>query len=125
MDDVMQATDTASATAQLGDILELLEGAATQASTDKSLPALNGVRLYSEGGYLFAAATDRYRLISGRIEADSILDLDKSLIPLADIKRVIALLKGEGKKMDTLTPHKVKVRWKENDGVDDVILLDA
>ncbi len=30
-----------------------------------------------------------------------------------------------GKEMDTLTPHKVKVRWKENDGVDDVILLDA
>jgi hypothetical protein len=23
-----------------------------------------------------------------------------------------------------LTPFKVKVRWKENDGVDDVILLD-
>mgnify|MGYP006207335703 CR=1 FL=1 len=29
-----------------------------------------------------------------------------------------------GKEMDTLTPHKVKVRWTENDGVDDVILLD-
>ena len=29
-----------------------------------------------------------------------------------------------GKEMDTLTPYKVKVRWKENDGVDDVILLD-
>jgi pyrimidine operon attenuation protein/uracil phosphoribosyltransferase len=30
-----------------------------------------------------------------------------------------------GKEMDTLTPQKVKVRWKEHDGVDDVILLDA
>jgi pyrimidine operon attenuation protein/uracil phosphoribosyltransferase len=30
-----------------------------------------------------------------------------------------------GKEMDTLTSHKVKVRWMENDGVDDVILLDA
>jgi pyrimidine operon attenuation protein/uracil phosphoribosyltransferase len=29
-----------------------------------------------------------------------------------------------GKEMDALTPFKVKVRWKENDGVDDVILLD-
>ncbi len=29
-----------------------------------------------------------------------------------------------GKEMDTLTSFKVKVRWKENDGVDDVILLD-
>jgi pyrimidine operon attenuation protein/uracil phosphoribosyltransferase len=29
-----------------------------------------------------------------------------------------------GKEMDTLTPFKVKVRWKENEGVDEVILLD-
>lgn len=29
-----------------------------------------------------------------------------------------------GKTMDTISTHKVKVRWKENDGVDDVILLD-
>jgi pyrimidine operon attenuation protein/uracil phosphoribosyltransferase len=29
-----------------------------------------------------------------------------------------------GKIMDTITTQKVKVRWKENDGVDDVILLD-
>jgi pyrimidine operon attenuation protein / uracil phosphoribosyltransferase len=29
-----------------------------------------------------------------------------------------------GKEMDTLTPYKVKVRWKENDGVDDVVLLE-
>ena len=28
-----------------------------------------------------------------------------------------------GKEMDTLTPQKVKVRWKEKHGVDDVILL--
>jgi len=28
-----------------------------------------------------------------------------------------------GKEMVDITPHKVKVRWKENDGVDDVILL--
>lgn len=27
-----------------------------------------------------------------------------------------------GKQMDTLTPQKVKVRWTENEGVDDVIL---
>ena len=29
-----------------------------------------------------------------------------------------------GKEMDILTPFKVKVRWKENEGVDEVILLD-
>ena len=101
--DTMQATDTASATAQLGDILELLEGVSTHADKRKDyLPVLNAVRIYSEGGHLFAAATDRYRLISGRIEADTILDLEKGLVPLADIKRIIALLKGEGARMDSL-----------------------
>jgi len=29
-----------------------------------------------------------------------------------------------GKEMDTLTPYKVKVRWKENEGVDDVVLIE-
>ena len=29
-----------------------------------------------------------------------------------------------GKEMDTLTPFKVKVKWKENERVDEVILLD-
>ena len=29
-----------------------------------------------------------------------------------------------GKEMDTLTPFKVKVKWKENEGVHEVILLD-
>jgi hypothetical protein len=98
------ATDTASATAQLGDIVELLEGAASHADSRKDyLPLLNAVRLYSEGGYIYAAATDRYRLISGRIASqESNLDLGKSLIKLADIKRITALLKSEGKRMDTL-----------------------
>ena len=102
--DTMQSTDTASATALLGDTLELLEGAATHADSRKDyLPVLNTVRIYSEGGHLFAAATDRYRLISGRIEAQpGQLDLAKGLIPLADIKRITSLLKGEGKRMDSL-----------------------
>jgi DNA polymerase III sliding clamp (beta) subunit (PCNA family) len=98
------ATDTASVTAQLGDIIELFEGAATHADSRKDyLPILNTLRIYSEGGYLYAAATDRYRVISGRIEAQgSSLDLEKSLISLADIKRITSLLKGEGKRMDSL-----------------------
>lgn len=97
------STDTASVTAQLGDIIELFEGAATHADNGKdALQVLNTLRIYSEGGYLYAAATDRYRVISGRIEATSSLDLDKSLISLADIKRIASLLKGEGKRMDSL-----------------------
>jgi DNA polymerase III sliding clamp (beta) subunit (PCNA family) len=73
-------------------LLRLLEGVATHAGTDKSLPTLNAVHIESEGGLFKAKATDRYRLIEGSLQS---LDgrLEPSLIPLYDIKRVIALCK--------------------------------
>lgn len=75
-----------------GLLLELLEGVATHAGKDKSLPTLNAVHVESEGGLFKAKATDRYRLIEGSVQT---LDgrLDASLIRLDDIKRVIALCK--------------------------------
>jgi len=74
-------------------ILELLEGAITHAHKDKDLHALNTVQLYNTGeGYLVARATDRYRLIEGKIEADG--SLAPSLVSLEDTKRVIALVKS-------------------------------
>lgn len=74
-------------------LLTLLEGVSTHASKDKSLPTLNAVQLESEGGALTARATDRYRLIEGTLHA---LDgrLDKSLVSLEDIKRIITLCKA-------------------------------
>lgn len=74
-------------------LLTLLEGVATHASKDKSLPVLNAVKLEGEGGALVATATDRYRLIEGTLHA---LDgrLDPALISLEDTKRVIALAKA-------------------------------
>jgi DNA polymerase III sliding clamp (beta) subunit (PCNA family) len=75
-------------------LVELLEGASTHASKDKSLYALNSVQLEGEGaGYLVARATDRYRLIEGKIEVEH-GQLSKSLISLADVKRVIELAKS-------------------------------
>jgi hypothetical protein len=73
-------------------LLTLLEGVASHAGTDKSLPTLNAVHIESEGGLLKAKATDRYRLIEGSLPT---LDgrLDASLISLDDIKRVITLCK--------------------------------
>jgi DNA polymerase III sliding clamp (beta) subunit (PCNA family) len=73
-------------------LLTLLEGVSSHAGTDKSLPTLNAVHIESEGGLFKAKATDRYRLIEGRLPT---LDgrLEPSLIPLYDIKRVIALCK--------------------------------
>lgn len=75
-------------------LVELLEGASTHSSKDKSLYALNSVQLEGAGaGYLVARATDRYRLIEGKIEVEH-GQLSKSLISLADVKRVIELAKS-------------------------------
>ena len=97
------STELSTATVKLGDLSELLNGAITHASTDKSLPVLNTVRLEATGSHLTATATDRYRLINGAISLeDSGQTLPASLIALADIKRILALLKGEGARMDNL-----------------------
>lgn len=75
-----------------GQLLTLLEGVSSHASKDKSLPVLNAVEVEGEGGLFTARATDRYRLIEGQARA---LEgrLDKSLISLDDIKRIITLAK--------------------------------
>ena len=73
-------------------VRELLEGAITHAHKDKDLPALNAVMLEGEGGYLTARATDRYRLIVGKIEVIE-GELSPSLVSLSDIKRIVALSK--------------------------------
>ena len=97
------STELSTATVKLGDLSELLNGAMTHASTDKSLPVLNAVRLEATGSHLTATATDRYRLINGAISLeDSGQTLPASLIALADIKRILALLKGEGARMNSL-----------------------
>ena len=75
-------------------LLELLEGVSSHAGKDKSLPMLNAVELEGEGGILTARATDRYRLIEGKASGRELEgSLDKALIPLEDIKRIIALAK--------------------------------
>ena len=76
-------------------LVELLEGAITHADKGtNALHALNSVQLESAGaGYLVARATDRYRLIEGKIEVEH-GQLSPSLISLEDTKRIIALVKG-------------------------------
>ena len=91
-----QETKTVTDTVELENsaLVELLEGASTHSSKDKSLYALNSVQLEGEGaGYLVARATDRYRLIEGKIETEY-GTLSKSLVSLSDVKRVIELAKS-------------------------------
>ena len=85
--------------------IELLEGTITHSSKDKSLRALNSVQLESVSGYLVARATDRFRLIEGRIELES-GDLDTSLLSFDDVKRVIAIAK-EGKISNKVTLNRI------------------
>lgn len=76
------------------DLLDLISGAAIAAHSKSDLESLNGVYLKSEGGRLTAFATDRYRLLVGELAGEGEEYLTTSLIPLTDIKRIIATLKG-------------------------------
>lgn len=76
------------------DLLDLITGAAIAAHPKSDLQTLNGVYLKSEGGKLTAFATDRYRLIVGELAGEGEGELSNTLIPLADIKRIITALKA-------------------------------
>lgn len=77
------------------DLLDLISGAAIAAHSKSDLLTLNGVYLKSEGGKLTAFATDRYRLLVGELAGEG--ELSNTLIPLADIKRIITALKALNK----------------------------
>jgi DNA polymerase III sliding clamp (beta) subunit (PCNA family) len=85
-----------------GLLLELLEGVSSHAGRDKSLPTLNAVEVEGGGGAFTARATDRYRLIEGQARALE-GSLDKALISLEDIKRVIALAKAHKSNLVSVT----------------------
>ena len=95
MDTIEQTkTLTDSVSVQGLTLLELLEGSSTHADKGKSaLHALNSVQLESKGeGELVARATDRFRLIEGKVEGEG--TLSPSLIALDDVKRIVDLVKG-------------------------------
>ena len=85
-----------------GQLLTLLEGVSTHAGRDKSLPVLNAVEIEGGGGLLIARATDRYRLIEGQAR-DLSGSLDKALISLEDIKRIITLAKEHKSNLVSIT----------------------
>lgn len=93
MNETMTSAAVKSATVFSEALAELLTGAATHAHKGEDLPTINAVQLWASEGKIYAAATDRYRLIEGVKEGEG--DLDPVLIRLNDIKRMIALVKGE------------------------------
>jgi DNA polymerase III sliding clamp (beta) subunit (PCNA family) len=85
-----------------GQLLALLEGVSSHAGKDKSLPTLNAVEVEGGGGAFTARATDRYRLIEGQARALE-GSLDKALISLDDIKRIITLAKEHKPNLVSIT----------------------
>lgn len=103
MNTATTSTELSTATVKLGDLSDLLTGAMTHAHAKNDLPVLNTVRLEATGIHLTATATDRYRLINGAIALETSGEtLPASLVALADVKRIVALLKGEGARMNSL-----------------------
>lgn len=93
MDTTLTNTQLKSVTVDSKQLEELLTGAATHAHKDETLPVLNAVRLWANDGKIYAAATDRYRLIEGVRAGDG--ELEPVIIRLADVKRIITLAKGD------------------------------
>ena len=95
MDTIMKEAGTLQGVSvKASDLLDLITGAAIAAHSKSDLKTLNGVYLKSEGGTLTAFATDRYRLLVGELAGECEGELSSSLIPLIDIKRIIATLKA-------------------------------
>ena len=86
-----KATDTISLKAKV--LRELLEGVSLCAHKSSDLPSINAVTIEAGEGKIIARATDRYRLIKGEVEGEG--EISPSLIFLADIKRIITLIKEE------------------------------
>lgn len=98
MQTIERETDTLQVVAvKVSGLLDLLTGAAIAAHSKSDLPGLSGVYLKSEGGKLTVFATDRYRLIVGELAGEGEGEISNSLIPLTDIKRIIATLKALNK----------------------------
>jgi DNA polymerase III sliding clamp (beta) subunit (PCNA family) len=93
---------TNSLTVSAMTVVDLLEGASTHADKGKdAIRALNSVQILGGAGQLIARATDRYRLIEGRVEGEG--HLDHSLVALDDVKRVISLAKDNKVALLTFT----------------------
>lgn len=102
MDTITRADTLQGLTLDASTALDLLTGAAIAAHSKADLPALNCINLSLNSGILTAVATDRYRLIYGEVtlerESESEgASLDPISIPLADIKRITATIKGLSK----------------------------
>lgn len=87
-------TNEQTYTLKASDLRDLLIGASVAAYAKEDLRKLNAVYLSSEGGELIAVASDRYRLIEGRLASiKGISDFAPIGVSLGNLKALIAALK--------------------------------
>lgn len=70
METMTKESTIVRATVKGSDLSDLIAGALTHAEKDDTLPVFHGVYLARQEGKILAVATDRYRLIEGKIESE-------------------------------------------------------
>lgn len=91
-----------SASVEASRLGDLIAGALTHASKDKSLPRLNGIYLGREEGKVMAVSTDRYRLIEGKIESEGEGEAKPVRLSYEDSKALASVL-GKAKRWEKAT----------------------
>ena len=81
------------------DLLDLLTGAIIATSKDQTIQTLNGISLVAGDNTLTATATDRYRLITGKLSVTSNASF-ATLLENTDASKVITALKPVAKRKD-------------------------
>jgi hypothetical protein len=92
-----------SVTVSGSDFRDLIAGALTHASKDETLARLCGVYLGREEGRVIAIATDRYRLIEGKIESEGEGESKPIRLAYGDAKALSSALSKVKREKVTLT----------------------
>lgn len=92
-----------SVTVSGSDFRDLIAGALTHASKDETLARLHGVYLGREEGRVIAIATDRYRLIEGKIESEGEGESKPIRLAYGDAKALSSALSKVKREKVTLT----------------------
>lgn len=80
---------------------DLIAGSLTHAGRDESLSRLCGIYIGREEGKIFAVATDRYRLIEGKIESEGEGESEPVRLTYGDAKDLVsALAKVKGERVE-------------------------
>lgn len=89
-----QVDQTLGARVASMELLNLLSNVMTHADSSSERLTINAVKIWSDGGFIYAVATDRYRIMEGKIASIDGQGIAPILVSLKDIKRIIDLLKG-------------------------------